>query len=145
MSSPFKPAVLVALIAASSVTADDGGHGHGGYSSNPFGTDAPITGDFSIAGLTIEGPLSPEQVSRVLQMNRNQVRYCYELAHFAPGRTDLSFAIAPSGAVSNVKLSSPSSAAADCVAGRPRTWMFPKAAQGSTVKVGLVISSRDGG
>lgn len=86
--------------------------------------------------------MDKELIRQVIHQHRNEVRYCYELELTRnpklQGKTAVKFLISGSGAVtasSVVESTVRSSQLEDCVAGRVRTWQFPKPPGGGTVSV----------
>jgi len=90
----------------------------------------------------VTGSLDKELIRQVIHRNRNQIRYCYEsqLQRHPKlnGKVSVRFIISASGAVasSNVADASTNNAELEtCVAGRVRTWQFPKPKGGGVVVV----------
>jgi TonB family protein len=88
------------------------------------------------------GSLDKELIRQVIHRNRNQIRYCYEsqLTRFPKlhGKVAVKFVISAAGTVasSNVAQSDVGNAELEtCVAGRVRTWQFPKPKGGGIVIV----------
>jgi len=120
------------------------GGGTGGY-----GTGVGVLGgkkdvDIGITSSepTVMGSLDKELIRKVIHSNRSQIRFCYEsqLNRFPKleGKVAVKFVISASGAVatSSVAQSSVSNAELEaCVAGRVRTWVFPKPKGGGVVLV----------
>ena len=106
---------------------------------------APLPG-FTDLPPVVEGPLDKDLVRRVLRANRGQIRYCYEknlLRNPAlAGKVMLQFVISAEGAVVSSMIANSSLGDADteaCLAGRAKTWMFPKAERVSKVSYPLVF------
>ena len=120
------------------------GGGTGGY-----GTGVGVLGgkkdvDIGITSSepTVMGSLDKELIRKVIHANRSQIRFCYEsqLNRFPKleGKVAVKFVISASGAVatSSVAQSSVGNAELEaCVAGRVRTWVFPKPKGGGVVVV----------
>lgn len=120
------------------------GGGTGGY-----GTGVGVLGgkkdvDIGITSSepTVMGSLDKELIRKVIHANRSQIRFCYEsqLNRYPKleGKVAVKFVISASGAVatSSVAQSSVSNAELEaCVAGRVRTWVFPKPKGGGVVVV----------
>ncbi|MDP1829803.1 MAG: DUF2330 domain-containing protein [Archangium sp.] len=94
----------------------------------------------------VQGRYDPELLKKVVHANRGQLRYCYELALTTnpalAGRVVFSFEISPGGVVTASSIATatlPDEAAKACMAGRVRTWIFPKPRDG-TVKVKMGVS-----
>ncbi len=92
--------------------------------------------------LESSSPLDRELIRQVIHSHRDQIRYCYEqMLTQAPdlgGKVAIRFVISGEGVVtaSHVTESSTASAQLDnCVAGRARTWVFPKPKGGGLVAV----------
>lgn len=90
----------------------------------------------------VMGSLDKELIRQVIHRNRGQIRYCYEsqLTRFPKlsGKVQVKFVITASGTVakSDVVSSSANNAELEtCVAGRVRTWVFPKPKGGGVVIV----------
>ncbi|MBN8611681.1 MAG: DUF2330 domain-containing protein [Deltaproteobacteria bacterium] len=93
---------------------------------------------------TVDGDLSPEVVHRVVRRHINELRFCYEqdLAQnpSASGRVDLSFVIAPTGAVSEAsaaadELATVSARVSTCMQSAVRRWTFPAPEDGHEARV----------
>jgi hypothetical protein len=113
------------------------GGGTGGYGSGVGGLggkhEAPQVVEFEDDTITENGSLAPEQLHRVIRMNRGQIRYCHEsllarypaLAGEVPVRIDLradgtvAQARVMGSTVNNPELEA-------CVAHRVSTWRFPR-------------------
>jgi TonB family protein len=120
------------------------GGGMGGYGSGVGGLGGKQSVDVGIAAdeATVSGSLDKELVRQVIARNRGQIRYCYEsLLNRYPklgGKVAIRFTI---GAEGNVLSSSVAQSTAgnseleQCVAGRVRTWAFPKPKGGGSVVV----------
>ncbi|KFE67091.1 adventurous gliding motility protein GltG [Hyalangium minutum] len=90
----------------------------------------------------VMGSLDKELIRQVIQRNRGQIRFCYEsqLTKYPKlnGKVAVKFVINAEGAVvsSSVAQSTAGNAELEtCVAGRVRTWMFPKPKGGGVVVV----------
>ncbi len=91
---------------------------------------------------TVMGSLDKELIRQVIHRNRGQIRYCYEsqLTRHPNlnGKVTVRFVITMNGDVSssNVSQSTANNAELEtCVAGRVRTWKFPKPKGGGVVVV----------
>lgn len=87
------------------------------------------------------------QWSKVFVANRGQLRYCYESQLFAnrqlAGKVVFAFEVDARGAVSASAIASatlPDETAKACMAGRVKTWLFPKPKDGKPVKVKMGVS-----
>lgn len=96
----------------------------------------PPTVDITVRGM------DKELIRQVIHQHRSEVRFCYELELTRnpklEGKTAVRFLISGSGAVtasSVVESTVRSSVLESCVAGRVRTWQFPKPPGGGTVTV----------
>ncbi|MGQ0507402.1 MAG: TonB family protein, partial [Myxococcaceae bacterium] len=90
----------------------------------------------------VMGSLDKELIRQVIHRNRNQIRYCYEsqLTRFPKlkGKVAVKFVISASGSVASSSVAQADTNNAEletCVAGRVRTWMFPKPKGGGVVIV----------
>ncbi|MFY0564963.1 AgmX/PglI C-terminal domain-containing protein [Archangium lansingense] len=90
----------------------------------------------------VSSPLDRELIRRVIQLNRSQVRYCYEhLLNRYPslsGKVSVRFVISAEGSVvtSDVaQATTDNSELEKCVAGKVRGWVFPKLKGGGSVVV----------
>jgi TonB family protein len=90
----------------------------------------------------VMGSLDKELIRQVIHRNRNQIRYCYEaqLPRYPKlsGRVTVKFVITAEGGVSSSNVSQSTAGNAEletCVAGRVRTWQFPKPKGGGVVIV----------
>ncbi len=112
------------------------------------GVDIGITSSEPI----VMGSLDKELIRQVIHRNRGQIRYCYEsqLTKFPKlaGRVAIKFVITASGTVasSTVADSSVKNAAMEtCIAGRVRTWQFPKPKGGGVVIVTYPFNFKQSG
>ncbi|QRO00985.1 adventurous gliding motility protein GltG [Archangium violaceum] len=120
------------------------GGGMGGYGSGVGGLGGKQSVEVGIAAedATVSGSLDKELIRQVIQRNKGQIRFCYEsLLNRYPklgGKVSIRFTIASEG---NVVTSSVAQSTAgnseleQCVAGRVRTWSFPKPKGGGSVVV----------
>ena len=120
------------------------GGGMGGYGSGVGGLGGKASVDVGIAAddATVSGSLDKELVRQVIARNKGQIKYCFEsLLNRYPklgGKVAIRFTI---GAEGNVLSSSVAQSTAgnseleQCVAGRVRTWAFPKPKGGGSVVV----------
>ncbi|MDP3231532.1 MAG: adventurous gliding motility protein GltG [Myxococcales bacterium] len=120
------------------------GGGTGGY-----GTGVGVLGgkkdvDIGITSSepTVMGSLDKELIRKVIHANRSQIRFCYEsqLNRYPKleGKVAVKFIISASGAVASSSVAQSSAGNAEleaCVAGRVRTWVFPKPKGGGVVVV----------
>ncbi len=125
-----------------------GTKGRGGGTNN-YGTGAGVlSGKQSVdVGITsseplVMGSLDKELIRQVIHRNRGQIRFCYEsqLTKYPKlgGKVAVKFVINAEGRVvsSDVAQSSANNAELErCVAGRVRTWQFPKPKGGGVVVV----------
>lgn len=91
---------------------------------------------------TVMGSLDKELIRKVIHANRGQIRFCYEsqLNRFPKldGKVAIKFVISPSGSVASSQVAQTTVSNAEleaCVAGRVRTWLFPKPKGGGVVVV----------
>jgi hypothetical protein len=101
----------------------------------------------ALANVVLTSSLDNEPILRVMRRNRNQIRYCYEveLIRFPrqQGRLTVKFAISPRGSVESPTITQSNVGNADlesCIAGRIRTWVFPRPTIDSTVIVTYPIN-----
>ena len=120
------------------------GGGTGGYGSGVgvLGGKKDVDIGITSSDPTVMGSLDKELIRKVIHANRGQIRFCYEqqLNRFPKldGKVAIKFVISPSGSVaqSQVAQSTVSNAELEsCVAGRVRTWQFPKPKGGGVVIV----------
>lgn len=120
------------------------GGGVGGYGSNAGVLANKKEVDIGITSSEpmVVGSLDKELIRKVIHANRNSIKYCYEsqLNRFPKldGKVAVRFIISPEGSVkqSNVAQSTVNNAELEaCVAGRVRTWTFPKPKGGGMVVV----------
>ena len=97
------------------------------------------TPGFTELPVVVEGPLDKDIVRRIVRQARNQLRYCYERSlqknPNLAGKVTLEFIISPAGAVAASKIGASTLGDAEteaCIAGRAKTWTFPKAEGGVT-------------
>jgi TonB family protein len=131
-------------IGIGSVGTKGRGGGMGGYGTGVGGLGGKQSVDVGIAAdeATVSGSLDKELIRQVIQRNRGQIRYCYEslLNRFPKlgGKVAIRFTIASEGNVvtSTVAQSTAGNSELEqCVAGRVRTWSFPKPKGGGSVVV----------
>jgi TonB family protein len=116
-----------------------GSYGTGvGVLGGKKGVDIGITSSEPL----VMGSLDKELIRQVIHRNRNQIRYCYEsqLQRYPKlnGKVAVKFVISASGAVASSSVAQATTNNAEletCVAGRVRTWMFPKPKGGGVVIV----------
>jgi TonB family protein len=121
------------------------GGGIGGYGSGVGGLGkarADVDVAITQSDPTVIGSLDKELIRKVIHSNRGQIRYCYEsqLNRFPKlnGKVAVKFVISSQGTVasSSVAQSTVNNAELEaCVAGRVRTWVFPKPKGGGVVVV----------
>ncbi len=84
-------------------------------------------------GPTVMGSLDKDLVAKVVQANQRQILYCYEmqlnrLPHLS-GKVVVKFVVSPTGSVANASVAQSTVNNAElesCMAGRVKTWQFPK-------------------
>jgi len=116
-----------------------GGYGSGvGVLGGKKGVDIGITSSDPV----VMGSLDKELIRKVIHANRGQIRFCYEsqLNRFPKleGKVAIKFVISPSGSVASSSVAQSTIGNPEletCVAGRVRTWMFPKPKGGGVVIV----------
>lgn len=120
------------------------GGGTGGYGSGVGVLGGKASADIGITSSepTVMGSLDKELIRKVIHANRGQIRYCYEsqLNRFPKleGKVAVKFVISAQGSVatSSVAQTTVNNAELEaCVAGRVRTWIFPKPKGGGVVIV----------
>jgi TonB family protein len=125
-----------------------GTKGRGG-GTGTYGTGVGVLGgkkgvDIGITSSepTVMGSLDKELIRQVIKRNVNQIRYCYEsqLPRFPKlnGKVAVKFVISATGSVASSQVAQSTAGNAEletCVAGRVRTWQFPKPKGGGVVIV----------
>jgi TonB family protein len=125
-----------------------GTKGRGGGTSN-YGTGVGVLGGKQSVdvGITsseplVMGSLDKELIRQVIQRNRGQIRFCYEsqLTKYPKlaGKVAVKFVINAEGKVVSSEVAQSTAGNAEleqCVAGRVRTWLFPKPKGGGVVVV----------
>lgn len=120
------------------------GGGIGGYGSGTGQLGGKKDVDIGITSSepTVMGSLDKELIRKVIHANRSQIRFCYEsqLNRFPKleGKVAVKFVISAAGSVAKSDVASSSVGNAEleaCVAGRVRTWIFPKPKGGGVVVV----------
>ena len=120
------------------------GGGTGGYGSGVgvLGGKKDVDIGITSSEPMVMGSLDKELIRKVIHANRGQIRYCYEsqLNRFPKlnGKVAVKFIISPTGSVSTSSVAQTTVGNAEleaCVAGRVRTWMFPKPKGGGVVIV----------
>ena len=134
------------------------GSGYPGGSPGDVGTLAREPGDGMPIGAqqlpaikvgvpTVEGKLEVEIIRRIVRRHLNELRFCYE-KHLAanPNASGLvvaKFVIARDGTVASATAAGVHADVERCIAGRIRTWVFPKPADGEvTVSQPFTLSPR---
>jgi len=91
---------------------------------------------------TIEGALPPEVIKKVINENKNQVRYCYEVElqrnQNLEGRVEVKWIIGATGAVATVAIKNSTIKnpnVEQCLMAKIKNWKFPPPAGGGTVEV----------
>ena len=99
-------------------------------------------GVITLSTPVVMGALSKEVIQKVINQNKNQIRYCYEVElqrnQKLAGRIMVQWVIAASGRVAKVRVREStlkSKAVERCIANKIRTWKFPKPAGGGVVEV----------
>ncbi len=116
-----------------------GSYGSGvGVLGGKKGVDIGITSSEPM----VMGSLDKELIRQVIKRNINQIRYCYEsqLTRYPKlqGKVAVKFVISASGSVASSQVAQSTANNAEletCVAGRVRTWIFPKPKGGGVVIV----------
>lgn len=120
------------------------GGGTGGYGSGVgvLGGKKDIDIGITSSEPVVMGSLDKELIRKVIHANRGQIRFCYEsqLNRFPKlnGKVSIKFVISASGSVASSAVSGSTANNAEletCVAGRVRTWQFPKPKGGGVVIV----------
>ncbi|MDP1830365.1 MAG: adventurous gliding motility protein GltG [Archangium sp.] len=120
------------------------GGGTGGYGSGVgvLGGKKDVDIGITSSEPMVMGSLDKELIRKVIHANRGQIRYCYEsqLNRFPKlnGKVAVKFIISPTGSVSTSSVAQTTVNNAEleaCVAGRVRTWQFPKPKGGGVVIV----------
>lgn len=113
------------------------GAGNGDPNGSPWGS---ADGDDGNAVVT--GGLDREQIAEVINRNLGQITYCYEQGlqrkENLSGRVTVNWRIGGNGRVTSARISSSSVRSAqveNCIAGKVRTWGFPRPKGGVTVAV----------
>jgi outer membrane biosynthesis protein TonB len=113
------------------------GVGNGDPNGSPWGS---VDGDDGDAVVT--GGLDKDQIGEVIQRNLGQITYCYEqgLQRQAglSGRVTMKWQIGGNGRVSSARVGHSSLRSAqveNCIAGKLKTWSFPRPKGGVTVAV----------
>jgi TonB family protein len=120
------------------------GGGTGGYGSGVgvLGGKKDVDIGITSSEPMVMGSLDKELIRKVIHANRGQIRYCYESRlNQKPklnGKVAIKFVISPSGSVSTSSVAQSTAGDTEletCVAGRVRTWQFPKPKGGGVVIV----------
>jgi TonB family protein len=120
------------------------GGGTGGYGSGVGAIGGKKDVDIGITSSDpiVMGSLDKELIRKVIHANRGQIRYCYEsqLSRFPKltGKVSIKFVITGAGTVSTSQVAQSTAGNAEmeaCIAGRVRTWQFPKPKGGGVVVV----------
>lgn len=99
-------------------------------------------GMITLSTPVVMGALPPEVIKKVINQNRNQVRYCYEVElqrkPNLEGRVAMRWIIAATGFVAQVQVKEStlgSRAVENCIKSKIKTWKFPPPAGGGIVEV----------
>lgn len=120
------------------------GGGTGGYGSGVgvLGGKKDVDIGITSSEPTVMGSLDKELIRKVIHANRSQIRFCYEsqLNRFPKleGKVAVKFIISATGTVASSSVAQSTVGNAElesCVAGRVRTWVFPKPKGGGVVVV----------
>lgn len=118
------------------------GAGDGKYGSGSMGHKSSIDPNITSSAPEVMGSLDPELIRRVIRSHVDQVRYCYELQlprnPRLTGKVAVKFIITGSGTVATSGVAQSTvgnSELESCIAGRVKTWVFPKPKGGGTVVV----------
>ncbi len=120
------------------------GGGTGGYGSGVgvLGGKKDVDIGITSSEPMVMGSLDKELIRKVIHANRGQIRYCYESQlnrhPKLSGKVAVKFIISPSGSVSTSSVAQATTNNPEleaCVAGRVRTWQFPKPKGGGVVIV----------
>ncbi|WP_257461426.1 TonB family protein [Archangium lipolyticum] len=118
--------------------------GESDYGNGParVGQKQGVTVGLAAEEPQVSNPLDRDLIRRVIQLNRSQVRFCYEslLNRFPAlsGKVAVRFIISAEGTVASSEVSQSTAGNIDlekCVAGRVRGWVFPKLKGGGSVTV----------
>ncbi len=119
-----------------------GGTGGSGSGVGVLGGKKDVDIGITSSEPMVMGSLDKELIRKVIHANRGQIRYCYEsqLNRFPKlnGKVAVKFVISPTGTVSTSSVAQTTVGNAEleaCVAGRVRTWQFPKPKGGGVVIV----------
>jgi outer membrane biosynthesis protein TonB len=119
-------------------------NGEAGYGEGVAGLGPKQRVTVSVANdeVQVSNLLNRELIRRVIQLNRSQVRYCYEhLLNRYPslsGKVSVRFVISAEGSVATsdvAQATTDNSELEKCVAGKVRGWVFPKLKGGGSVVV----------
>ncbi|XXF80467.1 adventurous gliding motility protein GltG [Myxococcaceae bacterium GXIMD 01537] len=120
------------------------GGGSGGYGTGvgTLGGKASVDVGITSSDPVVMGSLDKELIRQVIHRNRGQIRFCYEsqLNRFPKlnGKVAVKFVIRADGSVASSEVAQSTAGNAEleqCVAGRVRTWQFPKPKGGGVVVV----------
>ena len=119
-----------------------GGTGSYGTGVGVLGGKASVDVGITSSDPVVMGSLDKELIRQVIHRNRGQIRFCYEsqLNRFPKlnGKVAVKFVIKEDGTVSSSTVAQSTAGNAElesCVAGRVRTWQFPKPKGGGMVVV----------
>jgi TonB family protein len=117
-------------------------HGERGYGDTPRLLAKKSTTDFTVSSDPTEiiGSLDKELIRKVIHANHGAIRFCYEsqLARFPKlsGKVAIKFIINGNGTVTSSSVAQSTignESLESCIAGRVRTWIFPKPKDGIVV------------
>ncbi len=118
------------------------GGGGLGYGSNVGLGKRRDRGVIDIGSPVVMGALPPEVIKKVIDENKNQIRYCYEIElqrnQNLEGKVAMKWIIAATGSVAKVMVKNSTMHNANvesCIAAKIKNWKFPAPAGGGIVEV----------
>ena len=127
------------------------GGGTGGYGGNVGGLGRAERGMISLSTPVVMGALPADVIKKVINRNKAQVRYCYEVQlqrnQNLEGRIMMTWIIAATGSVAKVRVKETTMrnpSVERCIASKIKTWKFPAPAGGGIVEVNYPFVFRAG-
>jgi hypothetical protein len=127
--------------------------GGGGFAyGSGIGIGKKVNRDMiSLSTPVVMGALPKEAIQRVINQNKAQIRYCYEVElqrnQNLEGRINMSWIIAATGSVAKVQIKESTMKAPGverCIASKIKTWKFPAPSGGGIVEVNYPFVFRAG-
>jgi TonB family protein len=132
----------VGLIGSGGIRGRSSGEADYGTGAEKLGGKQSASVSIATDEVQVSNPLDRELIRKVIQLNRSQVRYCYESQlnrhPSLSGKVAIRFVISAEGVVASSDVAQATTENPElerCVAGRVRGWVFPRPKGGGSVVV----------